>query len=315
MHKNKYIDRIKFSKIETPIPIPDLLEIQKKSYKTFLQIDELPEKRREIGIQAAFKSIFPISDFKENAILDFDSYSLGDWLCKCRSLEGIENSKPYCTKCGVLLSSDVKTGANSVCPDCVSKGTVSDKTCDQCGDRVRLKIKYSPEECLDKGFDYSIPLKVKLRLALYAEDKDGNKVIKDVKEQEIFFGEIPYITDTGTFIINGTERAVVSQLQRSPGVYFLPGKSWGEYTAKIIPARGAWIEFEEKQNLLQVRLDKKTKRINITTFLKALGLYDDLEILKKFYTIVNVKVENGIFYSLVEDEDEEIWRLHTVDLK
>jgi len=296
MNKNNYVDRINFSNIKTPIPIPDLLEIQKKSYKTFLQIDELPEKRREIGIQAAFKAIFPISDFKETAILDFDSYSLGDWSCKCGSLEGIENSKPYCSKCGVLLSSDVRTGSNSVCPECVNKGTVNDKTCSQCGDKVRLKIKYSPEECLDKGFDYSIPLKVKLRLALYAEDKDDNKVIKDVKEQEIFFGEIPYITETGTFIINGTERAVVSQLQRSPGVYFLPGKSWGEYTAKIIPARGAWIEFEEKQNLLQIRLDKKTKRINITTFLKAMGLYDDLEILKKFYTIVNVKVENGIFY-------------------
>ena len=83
------------------------------------------------------------------------------------------------------------------------------------------------------------------------------------------------MTDKGTFIINGTERVCVSQLQRSPGVYFMPGKSRGEYTAKIIPARGAWIELEEKLNLLQVRLDKKTKRINITTFLKAMGLADD----------------------------------------
>ena len=296
MQKNIYIDRINFSKIESPIDIPDLLEIQKRSYKTFLQIDELPEKRKGIGIQAAFKAIFPISDFKENAILDFDSYSLGDWFCKCGNLEGIENSKSFCQKCGALLSSDVKTGPNSVCPECVSKNTVTHKTCELCGDKVRLKIKYSPEECLDKGFDFSIPLKVKLRLALYAEDKDGKKVIKDVKEQEIFFGEIPYITERGTFIINGTERAVVSQLQRSPGVYFLPGKSWGEFTAKIIPARGAWIELEEKQNLLQVRLDKKTKRINITTFLKAMGFDDDLEILKKFYSIVPVRVEDGIFY-------------------
>jgi DNA-directed RNA polymerase subunit beta len=296
MQKNTYIERISFSKITSPIEIPDLLEIQKKSYKTFLQIDELPEKRREIGIQAAFKSIFPISDFKETAILDFDSYSLGDWNCKCGNLEGIENSKPFCSKCGALLSTDTRSGTESVCPVCVSKGTVKHKTCSLCGDRVRLKIKYSPEECLDKGFDFSIPLKVKLRLALYAEDKKGEKVIQDVKEQEIFFGEIPYITERGTFIINGTERAVVSQLQRSPGVYFLPGKSWGDYTAKIIPARGAWIEIEEKQNLLQVRLDKKTKRINITTFLKALGLHDDLEILKKFYTITTVRIQDGIFY-------------------
>jgi DNA-directed RNA polymerase subunit beta len=294
--KKRYIDRISFSKIFSPIEVPHLLDIQKRSYRIFLQIDELPEKRRNMGIQAAFKSIFPISDFKETAILDFDSYSLGDWSCKCGALEGIENAKPFCTKCGTLLSSDTVTGVESVCPECVSNGTVTNKTCSQCGDKVRLKIKYTPEDCLDKGFDYSIPLKVTLRLALYAEDKKGQKVIRDVKEQEIFFGEIPFITERGTFIINGTERVVVSQLQRSPGVYFLPGKARGEYTAKIIPARGAWIELEEKLNLLQVRLDKKTKRINITTFLKALGLCDDLEILKKFYTIISAKVENGLFY-------------------
>lgn len=294
--KKKYIDRISFSKIESPIEMPNLLEIQKRSYRIFLQIDELPEKRKNIGIQAAFKSIFPISDFKETAILAFDSYSLGDWACKCGALEGIENSKPFCSNCGTLLSSDTITGSDSVCPDCISKGTVQNKTCKLCGDKVRLKIKYTPEECLDKGFDYSIPLKVTLRLALYGEDKKGKKVIRDVKEQEIFFGEIPYITERGTFIINGTERAVVSQLQRSPGVYFLPGKSRGEFTAKIIPARGAWIELEEKLNLLQVRLDKKTKRINVTTFLKAMGLCDDLEILEKFYTIIPARVKNGTFY-------------------
>jgi len=169
--KKRYIDRISFSKIHSPIEVPHLLEIQKHSYRIFLQIDELPEKRRNIGIQAAFKSIFPISDFKETAILDFDSYSLGDWSCKCGALEGIENAKPYCKHCGTLLSSDTRTGSDSVCPECVHKGTVENKTCSQCGDKVRLKIKYSPEECLDKGFDYSIPLKVVLRLALYAEDK------------------------------------------------------------------------------------------------------------------------------------------------
>ncbi|MCP4147979.1 MAG: DNA-directed RNA polymerase subunit beta [bacterium] len=294
--KNRYIDRKSFARIESPIDIPNLLEIQKRSYRIFLQIDELPEKRKNIGIQAAFKSIFPISDFKETAILAFDSYSLGDWSCKCGHLEGIENSKPFCSNCGTLLSSDIITGSDSVCPECVSKGTVQNKTCPLCGDKVRLKIKYSPEECLDKGFDYSIPLKVTLRLALYGEDKKGKKVIRDVKEQEIFFGEVPFITDRGTFIINGTERAVVSQLQRSPGAYFLPGKSRGEYSCKIIPARGAWIELEEKLNLLQVRLDKKTKRVNITTFLKAMGLADDLEILKRFYHIFPARVENGIFY-------------------
>ncbi len=294
--KNKYIERISFSRIDSPIDIPDLLEIQKKSYKTFLQIDELPERRKNIGIQAAFKSIFPISDFKENAIIDFDSYTLGDWSCKCGSLEGIENAKPFCTACGSLINPPEDPEADNICPECVSLNTIRYKTCSRCGDRVRLKMKNTPEEAMDKGFDYSIPLKVRLRLALYSEDKKGERVIKDVKEQEIFFGEIPFITDRGTFIINGTERVVVSQLQRSPGVYFLPGKSRGEYTAKIIPARGAWIELEEKLNLLQVRLDKKTKRINVTTFLKAMGLSDDMEILRRFYSILEAKVENGTFY-------------------
>ena len=294
--KNDYIHRISFSKILTPVEVPDLLEIQKNSYKTFLQIEQLPENRKNQGIQAAFKSIFPISDFKETAILDFVSYSLGDWACKCGALKGVENSMPVCTACGAVLTLDTPVGKNSVCPECHEKETVIYKTCELCGDLARLKIRSTPEECLDKGFDYSIPMRVKLRLALYADNKKGERVIQDVKEQEIFFGEIPYMTERGTFIINGTERVSVSQLQRSPGVYFMPGKSRGEYTAKIIPARGAWIELEEKLNLLQVRLDKKTKRLNITTFLKAMGLADDLEILKKFYTIVRAKVENGIFY-------------------
>ena len=293
---NKYVQRISFSRIFSPVEVPDLLEIQKRSYKTFLQIDQLPESRKNIGLQAAFKSIFPISDFKETAILDFVSYSLGDWVCKCGALQGIENSMPLCRRCGAVLSADSETGRESVCGECHEKGTVAYKTCELCGDRVRLKMHYTPEECLDKGFDFSIPLKVKLRLALYGEDKKGERAIRDVKEQEIFFGEIPFMTDKGTFIINGTERVCVSQLQRSPGVYFMPGKSRGEFTAKIIPARGAWIELEEKLNLLQVRLDKKTKRINITTFLKAMGLADDAEILKRFYTIVNAKVQNGVFY-------------------
>ncbi len=294
--KNKYIDRITFSTIQTPVQVPDQLEIQKRSYASFLQLDQLPESRKNVGIQAAFKSIFPISDFKETAILDFVSYTLGDWMCRCKQLQGVENSMPVCSQCGAVLSADREAGPESICPECHTMGTVMYRVCESCGDRVRLKMRSTPEECLDKGFDYSIPLKTKLRLALYAENKKGERVIKDVKEQELYFGDIPYMTDRGTFIINGTERVCVSQLQRSPGVYFMPGKSRGEYTAKIIPARGAWIELEEKLNMLQVRLDKKTKRINVTTFLKAMGIADDLEIIKRFYTIIQAKVENGVFY-------------------
>ncbi len=296
MQQNNYLKRTSFSKIGNFLEVPDLLEVQKQSFETFLQISEFPEKRKNSGLQSAFKSIFPISDFKETAILEFVSYSLGDWSCKCGHLQAIEDSRPFCRACGSILAANNDFGAKSICPECQAKGTVAQKTCELCGDSVRLKIRYKPEECLDKGFDYSIPLKVKLRLAVYAENKKGEKIIKDVKEQEIFFGDMPCMTDNGTFIINGTERVVVSQLQRSPGVYFLPGKTRGEFTAKLIPARGAWIEFEEKLNLLQIRLDKKTKRVNVTTFLKAMGLADDLEILKSFYSIVSAKVENGIFY-------------------
>src|SRR5512137_2228446 len=132
---NKYVQRVSFSKISSPIEVPDLLEIQKKSYKTFLQIDQLPENRKNIGIQAAFKSIFPISDFKETAILDFVSYSLGEWMCKCGALQGIENSMPVCTHCGGVLSAENETGKNSVCSECHEKGTVIYKTCELCGDR------------------------------------------------------------------------------------------------------------------------------------------------------------------------------------
>ncbi len=294
LEKNNYIERVSFSKIFSQPAIPDLLELQKKSYKEFLQMGVLPEKRKNVGIEAAFRTVFPISDLRGNVVLDFVSYSLGDWSCKCGQFTGIENALPVCTNCGSTLSPE--EDFHNVCPECFSVGTINYPTCSHCGDRSRLKIKFTPEECLDKGFDYSIPLKVKLRLAIYTENKKGERVIKDIKEQEIYFGEIPYLTERGSFIINGNERVVVSQLQRSPGVYFLPGKTRGEFTAKIIPARGAWIELEEKQNLLQVRLDKKTKRINITTFLKAMGLASDFDILKQFYTIVPAKFSNNIFY-------------------
>ncbi len=218
-----------------------------------------------------------------------------NWECKCGTLKGIEKSKPFCVKCGTVLHDETIVNNFSVCLECGTKDTTKYNICDRCGDKVRLVIGKKPNECLDKGFDFTAPLRVKLRLAIYDTQDENNKVIKDVKEQEIYFGEVPLVTDTGTFIINGTERVVVSQLQRSPGVYFLPGKDRGEFKAKIIPSRGAWIEIEEKSNLLQVRLDKKTKRVNITTFLKAMGLSDDYEIIKSFYKILKVKVDNEKF--------------------
>jgi len=296
MQKNKYLERINFEKLHPPIDMPNLLEVQLDSYRKFLQLEKLPESRENIGIEAILNNVFPISDFKETAVLNYDSYQIGIWECKCGHLTGVEKSKPFCIKCGSILDEEVRVKNFSICSQCGAKNTIKFNICDRCGDRVKLKIERTPEECLDKGFDYTIPLRVKLRLAIYDVKDDKTKVIKDVKEQEIYFGEMPLITDWGSFIINGTERVVVSQLQRSPGVYFLPGKERGLYTVKVIPARGAWIEIEEKKNLLQIRLDKRTKRINITTFFKALGLYEDFDIIKSFYEVFKVKNEEGRFY-------------------
>ena len=133
---------------------------------------------------------------------------------------------------------------------------------------------------------YAAPLKVTIRLTVYDKDAEtGNKSIRDIKEQEVFFGEIPLMTENGTFIINGTERVIVSQLHRSPGVFFERVAAQGYYLGKIIPYRGSWVEFEyDNKNLLHVRIDRKRKFYG-TVFLRALGLKTDSDILRAFYNI------------------------------
>ena len=154
--------------------------------------------------------------------------------------------------------------------------------CNRCGDPVGLQLKYDVPECEERGMTYAAPLKVTIRLTVYDKDAEtGTKTVRDIKEQEVFFGEIPLMTENGTFIINGTERVIVSQLHRSPGVFFERVPAQGYFLGKIIPYRGSWVEFEyDNKNLLYVRIDRKRKFYG-TVFLRALGLKTDSEILQR----------------------------------
>ncbi len=302
---NHRIPRTDFSKIGTQFPMPDLLAIQKQSYAEFLQMDLLPEERKDMGLQSAFKDIFPISDFKETTQLDFISYSVGNWECKCGRLKGVENSRARCKSCGTLLPANVELTEKEICPYCGALRKIEVPICEHCGDKVRLKLKYNANECLQKGYTYSVPLRLKVRLISWEKDATTkSKRLKHIKEQEVYFGEIPLMTDKGTFIFNGIERVVVSQLQRSPGVFFRPGETKGFFIAKIIPYRGAWVEFEyDAKNTLFVRLDRK-KKFLATVFLRALGFGSDEEILRLFYKIYKIMPENGkLFWELNENLD------------
>src|SRR5499427_5565219 len=224
-----------FGKIPSIVEIPNLIEIQKRSYEQFLQKDVAPERREETGLQAVFKSVFPIADYNDNALLEFDSYHFGD-------------------------------------------------------------PKYTVEECHDRGMTFAIPLKVTLRLVVYDHDKEAKtRTIREQRGQEVYLGELPLMTDKGTFIINGTERVVVSQLQRSAGVFFDDdkGKTLASgkplYSARVIPYRGSWVEFDfDANDLLHVRVDRRRK-MYATAFLRAFyfleksTILSDEEILAQFY--------------------------------
>lgn len=300
---NTHRERVNFSKIKNPIPIPDLLAIQKQSYAEFLQMELLPDERQDVGLQAAFRDVFPVSDFKEITQLDFISYSIGNWECKCGRLKGVENSRRRCNDCGTLLPSDIELPEKEICPYCGAMKKIEIPLCDHCGDRVGLKMKYSPNECLQKGYTYAVPLRLKVRLICWEKNPATKaKRLKHIKEQEVYFGDIPLMTHKGTFIFNGIERVVVSQLQRSPGVFFRQGESKGFYIAKIIPYRGAWVEFEyDSKNILSVRLDRK-KKFLATVFLRALGFGSDEEILRLFYTPYKIFPKAGkIYWELTEN--------------
>src|SRR5450631_2616273 len=160
-----------------------------------------------------------------------------------------------------------------------------------------MQLKYDVNECQERGMTYSAPLKVTIRLTIYDKDPDtGAKTIRDIKEQEVFFGEVPLMTDNGTFIINGTERVIVSQLHRSPGVFFEIANQRTYFLGKIIPYRGSWVEFEyDIKNILYVRIDRKRKFLG-SIFLRALGLKTDEEILRTMYQVERITLNDKKIY-------------------
>ncbi|HEY6817029.1 MAG TPA: DNA-directed RNA polymerase subunit beta, partial [Croceibacterium sp.] len=166
---------------------------------------------------------------------------------------------------------------------------------------VALKLKYDVDECQERGMTYAVPLKVTIRLVVWNKDPEtGVKTIRDIKEQEVYFGDIPLMTDNGTFIINGTERVIVSQLHRSPGAFF-HSEDKNLYVAQIIPYRGSWVEFEyDTKNLLYVRIDRKRKFL-ASVFLRALGLRGGDEIIRTFYQVDRINLrDNSLYWSVGE---------------
>ena len=226
--------RLKFGHIGEIAEMPNLIEVQKSSYDDFLMVKEPAGGRPEAGLQAVFKSVFPISDFAGRSTLEFVRY---------------EFEPP----------------------------------------------KYDVDECMQRDMTYSAPLKVKLRLIVFdVNEETGSKSVKDMKEQDVYMGEMPLMTMNGTFVINGTERVIVSQMHRSPGVFFdhdrgrthASGKLL--FAARIIPYRGSWLDFEfDAKDIVNVRIDRRRK-LPVTTLLYGLGL-DDEEILSTFYKYILIK--------------------------
>ncbi|HET7114142.1 MAG TPA: hypothetical protein VFI57_10880, partial [Pyrinomonadaceae bacterium] len=292
-------ERVDFSKIATAVRIPNLIEIQRESYNRFLQMDLLPEEREGTGLQAVFQSVFPISDFRGTATLDFVEYQIGNWQCKCGRLEGLNYLRSNCKNCGSTIKVNPLAAGETLCHRCGTFNFVRPQLCENCGEPVGLKHKHDQQECQERGMSYSVPLKVKIRLTVFDKDPDTEVLsIRDIKEEEVFFGEIPLMTDNGTFIINGTERVIVSQLHRSPGVFFKRG---AVYVAKIIPYRGSWVEFEyDQKNLLYVRVGKRKFLASI--FLRALGLWFNQKVdLKGLRT--DSQLEEAVKNASFTDED------------
>ncbi|MFQ5829675.1 MAG: DNA-directed RNA polymerase subunit beta [Candidatus Methylomirabilia bacterium] len=244
-----------FGKIASIVDIPNLIEVQRRSYESFLQKDVPPERREESGLQAVFKSVFPISDYNQNSSLEFVDYHFGD-------------------------------------------------------------PKYTVEECPDRGMTYATPLKVTLRLVVYEHEKETkSRAVRDIKEQEVYLGELPLMTDKGTFIINGTERVVVSQLQRSAGVFFDDdkGKTLASgkplHSARVIPYRGSWVEFDfDANDILHVRVDRRRKML-ATAYFRAFWslekgvILSDEEVLALFYDLEEIlSFQNGLAVARLNPE-------------
>src|SRR5271154_7015110 len=287
-HHVRERQRLDFAKIHGTIQIPNLIEVQMKSYQRFLQMDLLPSERDDGGLQSVFTSVFPIRDFREMSQLEFVDYAIGNWECKCGNLKGLHHLRATCRNCGAsVVTNPYQTG---------------DVICHKCGDPVAMQMKYDVNECQERGMTYSAPLKVTIRLTIYDKDPDtGAKTIRDIKEQEVFYGDIPLMTENGTFIINGTERVIVSQLPRSPGVFFESANNSSYFLGKIIPYRGSWVEFEyDTKNILYVRIDRKRKFLG-SIFLRALGIKSNEDVLRTFFQVERIALrDNGMYWNVSE---------------
>lgn len=231
--KRELTQRKSFSKISSAVEIPDLLDIQIQSFRGFLQDDVLPDRRKVQGLQEVFLSLFPITDSRENYLLEFVAYYVDS-------------------------------------------------------------PKYSVEECRERGMTYAVPLKAQLRLSIRDSYSEKTNYV-DTVEQVVYLGNFPYMTDRGTFVINGAERIIVNQLHRSPGVFFdekVHPNGTRTYSARIIPFRGSWLEFMTDTNdVLYVYVDQGRK-FPVTTLLRALGCSTDEEVLRLFNLIEEVSLDD-----------------------
>ncbi|PYT56776.1 MAG: DNA-directed RNA polymerase subunit beta [Acidobacteria bacterium] len=288
--------RLDFAKIQGSIQIPNLIEVQMKSYQRFLQMDLLPSERDDGGLQSVFTSVFPIRDFREMSQLEFVDYSIGNWECKCGNLKGLHHLRATCRNCGASVVTNPYQTGDVICHKCGTFNKNTPTFCNKCGDPVAMQLKYDVNECQERGMTYSAPLKVTIRLTIYDKDPDsGAKTIRDIKEQEVFYGDIPLMTENGTFIINGTERVIVSQLHRSPGVFFESANNRTYFLGKIIPYRGSWVD---TKNILYVRIDRKRKFLG-SIFLRALGMKSNEDILRTFYQVERISLrDKDLFWNV-----------------
>ena len=299
--KNVYRERMDFSKIKTTVPIPNLIEIQRKCYERFLQMNRLPSEREDagpaVGVQVGLPDQRLPGELVARVHRVFDR-QLG---VQVRQAAGPAPPPQAVQNCGHTLIADPYGDRDVLCPQCGKANQARGDVCDICGNTVGLKLKYDVDECQERGMTYAVPLKVTIRLVVWNKDPEtGVKTIRDIKEQEVYFGDIPLMTENGTFIINGTERVIVSQLHRSPGAFF-HSEDKTLYVAQIIPYRGSWVEFEyDTKNLLYVRIDRKRKFL-ASVFLRALGLRGADEIIRAFYSVDKSDLKNGKIYWAVAD--------------
>jgi len=313
---SKQIFRRVFGRLKSAVAVPNLIEVQSKSFNDFVQLDYLPNERAPIGLEKVLRDIFPI-DYDGKMSLEYVNYQLGDWSCTCGKLVGISHRYTWtCSACDSTGCSSLS--ADFRCPKCNKVGSARYKACPVCLTRVRLKLPMTMDECRSSEQTFALPLRVVVQLVGWNEVPDGSRSIRDIKEQDIFLADVPVMADLyeedgrfklgnqATFLINGVDRVVVSQMHRSPGVVFSRSKKASDvrgrpyYLARIIPMRGSWIDFEfDANDLLYVRIDKK-KKLLATTFLQALGVARD-EIIARFYDAEVIVVEKGVFYKKLED--------------